>query len=154
MRTLIWRSSMIVLAMAMAACGHSSTAPSSPMASAAGLWLGTVGTPSVEGRPLGILWEATEDGNTVSGIARFYNGPLSTDQIVFVGALSGSRNGNELSLTYTATQGTVLAGSCALTGIGTATLSEGTLTGTLSVNVGTCEGFQPPKSMDLVLKKQ
>ena len=74
----------------------------------------------------------------------------------FVGPLAGTRNGDRLSLTYTATQGTVLAGSCALTGIGTATLNDGTLTGTLSVNVGSCDGlgFQPPTSMELVLKKQ
>ena len=146
---------MLLLAMTMAACGHGSTAPSPPpSAKAAGVWLGTLGVGSAEGTPLGILWEATETGNTVSGTARFYAGPLSTDQLVFVGPLAGTRTGNQLTLTYTAPQGTVLAGSCALTGIGTATLNDGTMTGTLSVNVGSCDGFQPPTSMALSLKKQ
>ena len=153
-RTCIERPLMLVLAMTMAACGHGSTAPSPPpSASAAGVWLGTVGGASAEGRPLAILWDASETGNTVSGTARFYTGPLSADQVTFVGALAGTRNGNQLSLTYTATQGTVLAGSCALTGIGTATLNDGTMTGTLSVDVGSCD-FQPPTSMELLLKKQ
>lgn len=155
MRTWIERSLMLLLAMTMAACGHGSTAPSPPPSpSAAGIWLGTLGLGSTEGRPLGILWDASESGNTVSGTARFYAGPLSTDQVVFVGALAGTRTGNQLSLTYTATQGTVLAGSCALTGIGMATVNDGTLTGTLSINVGSCNGFQPPTSMELQLKKQ
>lgn len=157
MRTRIGRPLMLVLAMTMAACGHGSTAPSPPpSASAAGVWLGTLGVASAEGTPLGILWDANETGNTVSGTARFYAGPLSTDQVKFVGALAGTRNGDQLSLTYTATQGTVLAGSCALTGIGQATLSDGTMTGTLSVNVGSCDslGFKPPTSMELLLKKQ
>jgi hypothetical protein len=35
-----------------------------------------------------------------------------------------------------------------------ATVSDGTLTGTLSINVGSCDGFQPPTSMQLSLKKQ
>lgn len=147
---------MLVLAMTMAACGHGSTMPSPPPATAAGIWLGTLGLASTEGTPLVILWDAGETGNTVSGTARFYAGPLSTDQVVFVGPLAGTRTGNQLSLTYTATQGTVLAGSCALTGIGTATVNDGTLTGTLSVNVGSCDnvGFRPPTSMELQLKKQ
>ena len=154
MRTSITRSFMLVLAMTMAACGHGSTAPSPPpSASAAGIWLGTLGVGSQEGQPLAILWDASETGTTVSGTATFYAGPLSTDQVKFVGALSGTRNGDQLSLTYTATQGTVLAGSCALTGIGTATLNDGTLTGTLSVDVGSCD-FQPPTSMELLLIKQ
>jgi hypothetical protein len=154
-RTLIGRPVMFFLAMTMAACGHGSTTPSpSPMVDAAGVWLGTLGLGSPEGTPLVVLWDATETGNTVSGTARFYAGPLSTDQIVFVGPLAGTRTGNQLSLTYTATQGTVLAGSCALTGIGMATVNDGTLTGNLSVNVGSCDGFQPPTSMELVLKKQ
>jgi len=159
MRISITPPFMLVLAMTMAACGHGSTAPSPslpPSASAAGVWLGTLGVGSAEGKPLGILWDASETGNTVTGTATFYAGPLSTDQLKFVGPLAGTRNGDQLSLTYTATQGTVLAGSCALTGIGTATLDDGTLTGTLSVNVGSCDslGFQPPTSMELVLKKQ
>ena len=90
----------------------------------------------------------------MSGTARFYAGPLSTDQVVFDGAISGTRNGNQLSLTYTATQGTVLAGSCALTGIGMGTITDGKLTGTLSIDVGSCDGFQPPTSMALQLEKQ
>ncbi|HKW02466.1 MAG TPA: hypothetical protein VJN96_21760 [Vicinamibacterales bacterium] len=155
MRTWIGRSLTLVLAVTMTACGHTSTAPSlPPPASAAGVWLGTLGIGSTEGQPLGILWDATETGNTVSGTARFYAGPLSTDQLLFVGAISGTRTGNQLSLTYTATQGTVPAGSCALEGIGMATINDGTLTGTLSLNVGTCEGFQPPTSMALQLSKQ
>ena len=153
MRTWIGRPLMFLLATTMAACGQGSTAPSPPV-SAAGIWLGTLGLTSPEGRALGILWDASETGSTVSGTVRFYAGPLSTDQVVFSGALAGTRTGNQLSLTYTATQATVLAGSCALTGIGMATLNDGTLSGTLSVNVGSCEGFQPPTSMELHLKKQ
>lgn len=154
MRTWIGRPMTLVLAVTMAACGHGNTAPSPPPASAAGIWLGTLGLGSTEGQPLGILWDASETGNTVSGTVRFYAGPLSTDQVVFSGALAGTRTGNQLSLTYTATQATVLAGSCALTGIGMATLNDGTLSAALSVNVGSCDGFQPPRSMELQLKKQ
>jgi hypothetical protein len=158
MKRWIRRPLTLLLAMTMAACGHGSATPSpvpSPSASAAGIWLGSLGGNAAESKPLGILWDANEAGNTVSGTVRFYTGPLSTDQVVFVGALAGTRTGNQLSLSYTATQGTVLAGSCALTGIGMATLNDGTMTGTLSVNVGSCDalGVQAPTSMELQLKK-
>ena len=92
MRTSITPPFMLVLAMTMAACGHGSTAPSPslpPSASAAGVWLGTLGVGSAEGKPLGILWDASETGNTVTGTATFYAGPLSTDQVKFVGAPRG-----------------------------------------------------------------
>jgi len=157
MRPWIRRPLMFVFAMTMAACGQGSTAPSPPPASpanAAGLWLGTIGGTSEEGRPLAVLWDASETGNTVSGIARFYTGPLSTDRVTFAGPLTGTRTGNQLTLSFTATPGTVLAGACALTGIGTATLNDGTLTGTLSVSLGSCDGLEPPASMDLLLKRQ
>jgi hypothetical protein len=152
---------MLLLAVTMAACGQGSTAPSpSPPANpanVAGLWTGTIGVTSQEGRPLGVNWIASETGNTVSGIATFTAVPPAAAQVTtFVGPLTGTRTGNQLSLSYTATYGTVLAGTCALTGIGTATLNDGTLTGTLSVNLGSCDslGLQPPTSMELLLKKQ
>src|SRR5262249_51942042 len=145
----------LLLAVTMAACGHGSTEPSPPpSASAAGVWLGTLGVGSAEGTPLGILWDASETGNTVSGTARVYARAPPGGPLRFVGPLAGTRTGNHLTLTSTAPQGTVLAGSCALTGVGTATLNDGTLTGTLSVNVGSCGNFQPPTSMALSLTKQ
>ena len=75
----------------------------------------------------------------VSGTATFSTLRPAAAQVTFVGPLSGTRNGNQLSLTYVATFGTVLAGSCALSGFATATIVDGTLTGTLSVNTGSCE---------------
>lgn len=150
--------SMFCLMMTMAGCGGTSTAPSPSPAPARleEFWVGTVGARSDDGRPLGIIWSATESGNVVSGTATFATLTPTAAQITFVGPLTGTRNGNELSLTYVATYGTVLAGTCALTGFGTATVSGVTLTGSLSVIPGSCDslGLQPPTTTELTLTKQ
>ena len=75
MRTWIERLLTLVLAVTMAACGHGSTAPSPP-ASAAGIWLGTLGLGSSAGQPLGIFWDATETGNT--GLSRAHASAISS----------------------------------------------------------------------------
>jgi len=157
MRTWIRRALMPLLAVTIAGCdGEVRTPPSPAPVTLDGFWAGTVGGRSDDGRPLGLNWSATESGNIVSGTATFSTLPPVPNQVTFVGPLTGTRKGNQLSLTYVATYGTVLAGTCALSGIGTATVDDGTLRGTLAVTMQSCDslGLQPPTSMELTLTKQ
>lgn len=158
MRSEVRRAFGLLLVVTMAGCGGASPAPS-PVPTPVridGFWVGTVGPRSDSGRPLGIMWIAKESDGTVSGTATFSTLPPVAANVTFVGPLTGTRDGNQLSLTYVATFDTVLAGSCALSGFGTATIVDGTLTGTLSVITGSCDdlGVQPPTSMELILTKQ
>lgn len=152
---------MLWLALTIAACNRARAVPSPGAPSPVpvpldGFWVGTVGERSDDGRPLGVIWSARESKDIVSGTATFSTLPPVAAQVTFVGPLTGTRNGDQLSLTYVATYGTVLAGTCALSGIGAATVGDGTLTGTLAVTMGSCDslGVQPPTSMELRLTKQ
>jgi hypothetical protein len=154
MRALIRASVLIVFAALVVSCG-SSTAPSSSL-NLSGTWAGLVGSGSGGGNALRVLWTATQSGINVSGPATITTSPAVTN-VVFTGTLSGTIAASQLSLSFTSPPGSVGGfGSCFASGTGSASVSDGTMSGNLSVTFTSCEGLglQPPASAQLTLSKQ
>ena len=155
MRILIHASVMVLLAASIVSCG-SNRAPSPTMPSLSGTWSGVVGAGSGGGNALRVIWMATQNGNNVSGPATVSTSPAVTN-VAFGGTLSGTLAGSQLSLAFTSPPGSVTGvGNCFASGTGSAVVSDGTMSGSLSVIFTACEGLglQPPASSQLTLARQ
>jgi hypothetical protein len=154
----------ISMVVAMAACGGSSMAPTpapvptlpSPT-TLAGIWSGAVGVSSEDGRSLGLVWTAERKGEALSGPATLSTLPSAPVPLTFVGTLTGTRDRDQLLLTYASEPITVADGSsCAVSATGNAHVEGFALVGTLAVVYTSCDrlGLQPPASMKLQLLKK
>src|SRR3954454_7471225 len=149
--------SMVV---AMAACSGSSMAPApapAPTPTLAGIWTGAVGESSEDGRSLGLVWNAEREGEGLSGPATLSTLPSAPVPLTFVGTLTGTRDRDQLLLTYASEAVTVADGSfCAASATGNAHVEGFTLVGNLAVVYRSCDrlGLQPPASTKLQLLKK
>src|SRR3954468_160288 len=153
--------SMVV---AMAACGGSSMAPAPAPVPAlpspttlAGIWTGAVGESSEDGRSLGLVWSAEREGEGLSGPAMLSTLPSAPVPLTFVGTLTGTRDRDQLLLTYASEAVTVGDGSsCAVAATGNAHVEGFTLVGNLAVVYRSCDrlALQPPASTKLQLLKK
>jgi hypothetical protein len=136
----------------IAACSGSSASPA-PTPSVTGTWSGILGQP-MSGSALRLTWQATQTGANVTGPATLLK---PATNVPAVGIMEGTLAGNELSLRYTAQGGTVTGfPTCVISGTGSATLSQSTLTGTLTATFTSCfgTGLEPPDSTQLTLTRQ
>jgi uncharacterized membrane protein len=117
-----------------------------------GNWSGQVGQ-AMSGSALRLTWAATQAGTAVTGLGTLVKPAVN---VPATGTLSGTMNGSQLALAYLAPAGSV-AGfpSCAISGTGTATVSENSITGTLSLNFTACagSGLEPTGSDLLALSR-
>jgi len=141
-------SLMCVLA---SGCGHSTSPSTSPNLN--GTWTGMIGE-SQSGSALRVTWVATQSGAAVAGSATIVK-PASN--VPATGTLSGTLSGSQLTLTYSVPAGTVpVYLSCAVSGTGTATATDQTISGTLQTTFTSClgSGLETPESPQLILTKQ
>lgn len=146
----IRRTAVSLISMLVASCGGAAMMPSPPV-NLTGTWSGILGRESGGGRALRVTWTATQDGSAASGPASVLTSPPVTD-VLFVGTLTGSISGGQVSLTLAAQP---LPGSaCSLSGTGSAAVTAGTIAGSLDVHFTSCGVLEPPSSNQLVLTKQ
>jgi uncharacterized membrane protein len=107
----------------------------------------------MSGSALRLTWAATQAGTAVTGLGTLVKPAVN---VPATGTLSGTMNGSQLALAYLAPAGSV-AGfpSCAISGTGTATVSENSITGTLALNFTACagSGLEPTGSDLLALSR-
>src|SRR3954467_12079384 len=136
--------SMVV---AMAACSGSSMAPApapAPTPTLAGIWTGAVGESSEDGRSLGLVWNAEREGEGLSGQATLSTLPSAPVPLTFAGTLTGTRDRDELLLTYASEAVTGADGSsCAASATGNAHVEDFTLVGNLAVVYRSCDRLRP-----------
>jgi hypothetical protein len=153
----------ISMVVATAACSGSSMAPAPAPAptpsptTLAGIWTGAVGESSEDGRSLGLVWSAERDGGGLSGPATLSTLPSAPVPLTFVGTLTGTRDRDELLLTYASEAASGADGSsCAVSATGNAHVEGFTLVGNLAVVYRSCDrlGLQPPASTKLQLLKK
>jgi len=109
---------------------------------------------SQSGSALRVTWVATQSGAAVAGSATIVK-PASN--VPATGTLSGTLSGSQLTLTYSVPAGTVpVYLSCAVSGTGTATATDQTISGTLQTTFTSClgSGLETPESPQLILTKQ
>lgn len=97
---------------------------------------------------------AAQTGATVSGAATLVK---PATNVPAAGTLSGTLSGSQLTLTYSVPAGNVpVYLSCAVTGSGTATATDQTISGTLQTTFTSClgSGLESPESPRLTLAKQ
>jgi hypothetical protein len=146
---------VFALAITIAGCGGSMTAPSGSSLDLSGTWSGVVGSGSGGGRALRVTWTASQTGRHVFGPAIVSTSP-AVNAVSFAGTLTGDLDGSQLSLTFTAPPGSV-AGfqSCTASARGTAVAGSGTISGTLDVTFASCDGVdvEPPSRNEFTLTK-
>lgn len=141
-----------VTAVLSATCGQSTPAPS-PTLNVAGTWSGTVGLP-MSGTALRLTWVATQAGTFVTGPATLIKPGAN---VPGAGTLNATLSGNRLTLTYVLGAGTVLGfDNCTISGSGSATVTDTTMTGDLSLTFASCSGsgLEPTGSPQLALNQQ
>jgi len=151
-RSICW-SSLLALIATVVGCGGTHTAPSTDLT---GTWSGVVGAGSGGGRALRVTWSATQSGSSVSGPATVLTSP-SVSNIAFVGTMSGTLTGTQLSLSYVSSPGAVReAEACLVSGHGAAAIGSNTMSGNLDVIFMSCDGLdlEPPTNDQLTMMKQ
>ena len=132
-------------------CGQSTSPSMSPNLN--GTWTGMLGEPR-SGSSLRVTWAATQSGGTVAGPATVVK---PSTNVPANGTLNGTLSGSQLALTYSVPAGAVpVYLSCAVTGSGTATATDRTISGTLQTTFTSClgSGLETPESPQLNLTKQ
>jgi hypothetical protein len=140
-----------VVAVVAGAC-RGSTSPSPPL-DLGGTWSGMLGQ-SQSGSALRVTWTASQTGATVSGPATLVKPALN---VPATGTMSGTLVGSQLTLTYSVPSGGVpVYLSCTITGSGSATASNQTISGTLQTTFTNClgSGLETPDSAQLTLTRQ
>jgi hypothetical protein len=106
-----------------------------------GTWSGTLGQ-ALSGTSVRLVWNATQSGSAVSGPVTISK---PVDNLTFAGTLSGTLNGQNLSLNYTVPAGSVPGfANCLITGTGAAGATNTTITGSITVIAAACEGTGHP----------
>jgi hypothetical protein len=132
------------------ACDDSATSPT-PL-NLTGTWSGQVGQP-MSGSALGVTWTATHAGTAVAGPATLVTPMVN---VRANGGISATLTGSQLALAYLAPSGSVQGfHDCAISGSGAATVSGGSITGTLRLTLTACEGagFEPTESDQIRLSR-
>jgi hypothetical protein len=135
----------------VSACGDSPTAPSAP-SDLSGTWSGQLGQPG-SSSALRLTWVATHTGNIVSGVATLVKPAVNVQGR---GAMTGILDGNRLILTYAVPPDSIQGfPNCEIAGIGNATATNNSMTGTLGLMFTSCSGtgLEPPGSNDLRLTR-
>jgi hypothetical protein len=135
----------------LSACGNSSTAPSAPL-DLTGTWSGQLGQPGSTSE-LRLTWVATHTGNVVSGIATMVRPAFNVQAR---GVMTGIFNGDRLFVTYAVPPDSIQGfPTCEFAGLGNATATNNSITGTLSLTFRSCAGtgLEPPGSNALSLTK-
>jgi hypothetical protein len=138
------------LVAALNACG-SSTAPS-PQLDLTGTWSGQLGQPGST-TALRLTWDATQTGNVVSGVATLVKPAVNVQAR---GVMTGILNGDRLFLTYVVPPDSIQGFlSCEITGLGNATATSTSITGTLGLMFRSCAGtgLESPGTNDLRFTK-
>jgi hypothetical protein len=150
MPTWIRRTFVSVISILVASCGGGAMSPSAA-GNLTGTWSGVIGQGSGGGRALRVTWTATQDGSTASGPASVLTSPPVTD-VVFSGVMTGSIADDQVSFTLSAQP--LPASDCLLSGTGSATVSTGTLAGSLNVHFTSCGALESPSNNQIVFVKQ
>jgi hypothetical protein len=135
----------------LSACGNSSTAPSAPL-ELTGTWSGQSGQPGSMSA-LRLTWVATHTGNVVSGVATLIKPAVGVEAR---GAMTGTLNGDRLLLSYFVPPDSIPGfPTCEIAGLGNATATSNSITGTLGLMFRSCAGtgLEPPESNDLRLTR-
>lgn len=134
------------------ACGGGSSSGPSATLNLTGTWSGIYGPPG-SGTALRLTWEATQSGNTVSGIATLVK-PAAGVQAR--GALTASLTGDRLVLSYFVPSDSIAGFSrCSIAGVGSATATNTSIAGQLSLTFDACAGtgLEAPGTNNLALNK-
>ena len=135
----------------LTACGNSPGAPSAPPDLTA-TWSGQLGQPGST-TALRLTWVATHTGNVVSGVATLIKPAVGVQGR---GAMTGILNGDRLVLTYAIPPDSIPGfASCEIAGLGNATASGNSITGTLPLMFRSCAGtgLEAPASDELRLTR-
>jgi len=85
-----------------------------------------------------MTWSATQNGSSVSGPATLIKPAFN---VPATGTLGGTLTGSQLSLTYTVSSGSVPGfAACSIAGSGSATVTNSTVSGSLSTTFVSCTG--------------
>jgi hypothetical protein len=153
----VWARWSLLLAFVVTNSGCSGGTDNAPSSiDLTGTWSGVVGAGSGGGRALRVTWSATQSGSSVSGPATLLTSPPVTN-VTFVGILSGTLTGTQLSFSYVSSPGSVRESDmCSLSGNGNAAIGSNTMSGRLDVMFVSCTGLdlEPPLSDQLAMTKQ
>ena len=154
---LAWFRILVVMCVAgvlttLSACDKSPGAPSAPL-DLTGTWSGQLGQAGSTSA-LRLTWVATHaGGDIVSGIATLVKPAFNVQAR---GAMTGSLNGDRFVLSYAVPPDSIQGFSaCGIAGIGNATATNNSITGTLALMFRSCAGtgLEPPGTNDLRLTK-
>jgi hypothetical protein len=158
-----------IVTLAAAACGSSSTAPTSANAATtaaatvaavslniAGNWSGTLGKTD-SNNPIKVTWSATQSGATASGPATLHivnndNSGKSTTLDV-AATMTAAISGSNAALTLTLPAGSFTSlgsASCSVTGKGDSTLSASSISSSMTITFDpSCVGTVADKSSEV-----
>jgi hypothetical protein len=117
-----------------------------------GTWSGMLGQ-SGTGSALRVTWVATQAGASVTGPATLVK---PSANVPATGTMAGTLSGSQLTLTYSVPAGAVpVYLSCMVTGGGSATATNQTISGNLETTFTFClgSGLERPDSTQLTLAK-
>ena len=135
----------------LSACGNSPNEPSGPL-DLTGTWSGQLGQPGSTSA-LRLTWVATHTGTVVSGIATMVKPAVNVQAR---GVMTGILNGDRLLLTYAVPPDSIQGfATCEIAGLGNATATGNSITGTLPLMFRSCDGtgLEPPGSNNLTFTK-
>jgi hypothetical protein len=133
------------------ACGGSPDAPSAPLA-LTGTWSGQLGQPGSTSA-LRLTWEATHTGSVVAGVAALVKPAFNVQAR---GTMTGTLTGDRLVISYAVPPDSIQGFSrCEIAGIGNATATSSTISGTIALMFTSCAGtgLEPPGSNELRLTR-
>jgi len=135
-------------------CSRPPAEPTPPSLSLTGSWTGIVGQ-SMSGTALRLTWVVTQfDGTRATGTATLVKpGP----NVPAAGTMNGTFSGSIMMLTYIANPGTVPGfPACTIIGSGSATATDSSITGSLSLTFASCDGsgLESTGSTQLALTRQ
>ena len=142
---------VVTLLVVLPSCSGSYTAPSDELI-LSGSWTGLVGQP-MSGGALRLTWQVSQTNASLTGPASLVKPAVN---VPANGALSGTLNGDRLSLSLSAPAGSVQGfPSCSVSGSGVATVTRTTMAGTLDLTFTSCSGtgLEPTGSSQLSLAK-
>jgi hypothetical protein len=102
---------------------------------------------------LRVTWVATHTGNIVSGVATLVKPAFNVQAR---GAMTGILDGNRVLLTYAVPPDSITGfAKCEIAGIGNATATNNSITGTIGLMFTSCDGtgLERPESGELRLTK-
>jgi hypothetical protein len=144
---------IVLAALCTIRCGGGYSSSPAPTIVMSGTWSGIVGQ-AMSGAALRLTWQVMQTGGAVTGSASLVKPAVNVPANA---TLTGTLNGNQLALTFSAPAGSVQGfSSCAISGSGSATATNSTVTGTLDLTFTSCAGtgLEPTGNSQLSLTKQ